>query len=214
MTAINCSLTSVVLASGNAGKLREFDALLSPLGIRLIAQGTLNIPDAPEPHPTFIENALAKARHASLLSGLPALADDSGLCVAALNAEPGIHSARYAEAEHGSRSDAANNQKLVRALQGQSNRRAWYVAVLVLVTRHDDPQPVVAEANWFGQIVDQPQGANGFGYDPYFYLPEQGCTAAELDPALKNQISHRGQALQQMLKQLAARGLVTASQRP
>jgi XTP/dITP diphosphohydrolase len=116
MTATNCSLTSVVLASGNAGKLREFDALLSPLGISLIAQGSLNIPDVPEPHPTFIENALAKARHASLLSSLPALADDSGLCVAALNAEPGIHSARYAEAEHGSRSDTANNQKLVRAL--------------------------------------------------------------------------------------------------
>ena len=128
------ALMSIVLASGNAGKLREFDALFAPLGVKLIPQGALNIPDAPEPHPTFLENALAKARHASLLSGLPALADDSGLCVAALNAEPGIHSARYAEAEHGSRSDAANNQKLVRVLQGQSNRRAWYVAVLVLVS--------------------------------------------------------------------------------
>ena len=205
------ALTSIVLASGNAGKLREFDALFAPLGVKLIPQGTLDIPDAPEPHLTFLENALAKARHASLLSGLPALADDSGLCVAALNAAPGIHSARYAEVEHGSRSDAANNQKLVRALQGQSNRRAWYVAVLVLVTRHDDPQPIVAEANWFGEIVDQPRGAHGFGYDPYFFLPEQGCTAAELDPALKNTLSHRGQALRQLLKQLAARQLVTVS---
>jgi len=203
-------LTSVVLASGNTGKLREFDALFAPLGITLVAQGTLNIPDAPEPHPTFIENALAKARHASLLSGRPALADDSGLCVLALNGEPGIHSARYAEIEHGSRSDAANNQKLVRVLQGQSNRRAWYVAVLVLVTRHDDPQPIVAEANWFGEIVDQPRGANGFGYDPYFFLPEQGCTAAELDSTLKNKISHRAQALHQLLKQLAVRGLLPA----
>lgn len=205
------ALTSIVLASGNVGKLREFDALFAPLGVKLIPQGTLDIPDAPEPHLTFLENALAKARHASLLSGLPALADDSGLCVAALNAAPGIHSARYAEAEYGSRSDAANNQKLVRALQGQSNRRAWYVAVLVLVTRHDDPQPIVAEANWFGEIIDLPRGTHGFGYDPYFFLPEHGCTAAELDPPLKNTLSHRGQALRQLLKQLAAGQLVTAS---
>lgn len=211
MSKASACLTSVVMASGNAGKLREFDALFAPFGITLIAQGTLNIPDAPEPHPTFLENALAKARHASLLSGQPALADDSGLCVMALNGEPGIHSARYAEAEHGLRSDAANNQKLVRVLQGQSNRRAWYVAVLVLVTRHDDPQPIVAEANWFGEIVDQPQGVNGFGYDPYFYLPEQGCTVAALDPAIKNKISHRGQALQQLLQQLTTRGLVNAA---
>jgi XTP/dITP diphosphohydrolase len=212
MSQASAFLSAVVLASGNAGKLREFDALFGPLGIKLIAQGTLNIPDAPEPHPTFLENALAKARHASLLSGQPALADDSGLCVMALNGEPGIHSARYAEVEHGSRSDAANNQKLVRVLQGQSNRRAWYVAVLVLVTRHDDPQPIVAEANWYGEIVDQPQGANGFGYDPYFYLPEQGCTVASLDPALKNRISHRGQALQQLMQKLTARGLVNATE--
>jgi len=204
-------LTSIVLASGNAGKRREFEALFDPLGIELIAQGSLNIPDAPEPYPTFLENALAKARHASLLSGLPALADDSGLCVMALNGEPGIHSARYAEAEHGSRSDAANNQKLVRALHGQNNRRAWYVAVLVLVTRHDDPQPIVAEANWFGEIVDQPRGTHGFGYDPHFYLPEQGGTVAELDPAQKNKLSHRAQALQQLVKQLAVRGLVATA---
>jgi XTP/dITP diphosphohydrolase len=213
MSEASSYLTSVVLASGNAGKLREFNALFGPHGIKLIAQGTLNIPDAPEPHPTFLENALAKARYASLLSGMPALADDSGLCVMALSGEPGIHSARYAEAEHGSRSDAANNQKLLRVLQGQSNRRAWYVAVLVFVTRHDDPQPLVAEANWYGEIVDQPQGTNGFGYDPYFYVPEQGCTVASLDPAIKNKISHRGQALQQLLQQLTARGLVSAASR-
>ena len=201
-------INSVVLASSNAGKLREFDALFKPLGVDLIAQGTLNISDAPEPHPTFLENALAKARHASAHSGLPALADDSGLCVQALRGEPGIHSARYAELEHGSRSDAANNQKLIHTLRGVVNRSAWYVAVLVLVTRHDDPQPIVAEANWCGEIVDQPRGVNGFGYDPYFYLPEQGCTAAELAPSLKNQISHRGQALRHLLKQLVERGLV------
>ena len=205
-------MKEIVLASNNQGKLLELQAMFAPLGLQLIPQAALNITEAEEPFFTFVENALAKARHASLLSGSPALADDSGLCVMALNGEPGIHSARYAEAEHGSRNDAANNQKLVRVLQGQSNRRAWYVAVLVLVTRHDDPQPIVAEANWFGEIVDQPQGANGFGYDPYFYLPEQGCTVASLDPAIKNKISHRGQALQQLLQQLTARGLVNAAE--
>ena len=208
-------LTSVVMASGNAGKLREFEALFKPLGVELIPQGRLNIPDAPEPHPTFIENALAKARHASALSGLPALADDSGLCVQALGGEPGVHSARYAQHEQGMRSDAANNQKLVRNLQGVSDRRAWYVAVLVLVTRHDDPQPIIAQANWYGEIVDQPRGEGGFGYDPYFYLPEQGCTVAELTADLKNQISHRGQATQGLIKQLAAqRQVPTGSSQP
>jgi len=205
-------LSKVVLASGNAGKLREFSALLSALNIELISQGSLNIPDAPEPHPTFVENALAKARHASLLSGLPALADDSGICVAALNGEPGIHSARYAQGPDGSRSDAANNQKLVQALKGVTDRRAWYVALLVLVTRPDDPQPVIAECMWPGEIIDVPRGENGFGYDPFFYLPDQHCTAAELTSEIKNQISHRGQAMQLLIRQLEKRGLISVSE--
>jgi XTP/dITP diphosphohydrolase len=201
-------LKKIVLASGNAGKLREFNDLFRPLNIELISQGSLNIPDAPEPHPTFVENALAKARHASLLSGLPAIADDSGICVTALNGEPGIHSARYAQAADGALSDAANNQKLIRALKGVTDRSAWYVAVLVLVTRSDDPQPVIAECMWPGELIDTPRGNQGFGYDPFFYLPDQLCTAAELAPALKNKISHRGQAMQRMIRQLQARGLI------
>ena len=200
-------LKSIVVASGNTGKLKEFSALLAPLGLTVIAQGSLNIPDAPEPHPTFIENALAKARHASALSGLPAIADDSGLCVHALGGAPGIFSARYAETAQGVRSDAANNRKLVQNLNGVADRKAWYVAILVFLTRPDDPQPIIAEANWYGEIVDTPSGVNGFGYDPHFYLPEHRCTVAALDPVKKNQVSHRGQAMQKLLLQLRQRGL-------
>lgn len=204
-------LKTVVVASGNAGKLKEFASLLSPLGLNVIAQGQLNIPDAPEPHPTFVENALAKARHASALSGMPAIADDSGLCVRALDGAPGIFSARYAQEKDGERSDLANNQKLVRALSHVTDRTAWYVAVLVFLTRPDDPQPIIAEANWYGHIVDTPSGAHGFGYDPHFYLTQQGCTVAALEPTLKNQISHRGQAMQKLLAQLHDRGLTSHS---
>ncbi len=204
-------LQTVVLASGNAGKLREFNALLAPLHVRLISQQALNIPDAPEPHPSFVENALAKARHASALSGFAALADDSGLCVVALNGEPGIHSARYAQEPDGTRSDEANNTKLVQALKGVADRRAWYVAVLVLVTRPDDPQPVIAEAVWPGEILESPRGEHGFGYDPFFYLPAQGCTVAELRPEIKNTLSHRGQAMRTMLTQLQARDMIAAN---
>jgi XTP/dITP diphosphohydrolase len=203
-------LTSIVLASGNAGKLKEFNALLEPLGLTVIPQAALNIDEAPEPHPTFIENALAKARHASALSGLPAIADDSGLCVRALNGAPGIFSARYAQSEHGARSDLANNQKLVQTLQHHSDRLAWYVAVLVFLTHADDPQPIIAEANWYGEIVDIPSGANGFGYDPHFYIAEHGCTVAQLDPTLKNAVSHRGQAMKILLSKLKERGLTQA----
>ena len=201
-------LSNVVLASGNPGKLREFSALFQPLGVKLIAQGALGIPDAPEPHPTFVENALAKARHASALSGLPALADDSGICVAALGGEPGIHSARYAQAEAGEKSDEANNRKLISTLAGVQDRRACYVAVLVLVTRPDDPLPVIAQATWDGVIVDTPRGEHGFGYDPYFYLPGEGLCAAQLDPVRKNSVSHRAMALQALLVQLRNRGLI------
>ncbi len=203
-------LTSIVLASGNSGKLKEFSALLAPLGLTLIPQASLNISEPPEPYSTFIENALTKARHASNLSGMPSIADDSGLCVRALGGAPGIYSARYAQTEQGTRSDLANNKKLVHTLQNISDRRAWYVAVLVYLTHPDDPQPLVAEANWYGEIVDLPRGENGFGYDPHFYIPEQGCTVAELEPGIKNSISHRGQAMQILLSKLKERGLAQA----
>jgi XTP/dITP diphosphohydrolase len=203
-------LTSIVLASGNAGKLKEFCALLEPIGLTVIPQAALNIAEVPEPHPTFIENALAKARHASACSGMPAIADDSGLCVRALNGAPGIFSARYAESASGERSDLANNHKLIHALHHRSDRMAWYVAVLVFLTHADDPQPIIAEANWYGEIVDTPSGANGFGYDPHFYIAEHGCTVAQLDPALKNAVSHRGQAMKILLSKLKERGLTQA----
>jgi XTP/dITP diphosphohydrolase len=199
-------LTSIVLASGNTGKIKEFAALFQPLGITLIPQASLNISDAPEPHPSFIENALTKARHASALSGLPSIADDSGLCVRALGGAPGILSARYAQTADGARSDLANNQKLVRDLANITDRKAWYVAVLVFLTHADDPQPLIAEASWYGEIVDAPRGAHGFGYDPYFFIPEHGCTVAELEPALKNRIGHRGQAMQLLFSKMRERG--------
>jgi XTP/dITP diphosphohydrolase len=178
-------LKSIVLASGNAGKIKEFGALLQPLGLTVIPQASLNIPDAPEPHPTFVENALTKARHASALSGLPAIADDSGLCVRALGGAPGVLSARYAQTRQGERSDTANNLKLVQALANEKDRRAWYVAVLVFLTHAEDPQPLIAEANWYGEIIDTPRGDNGFGYDPFFYIPEHASTVAELEPVSK-----------------------------
>lgn len=194
----------VVLASGNPGKLREFAALFAPLGIELVPQGELGVSEAEEPHVTFVENALAKARHASLHTGLPALADDSGLCVAALGGAPGVYSARYAQRHGGEKSDAANNALLVSQLAGQADRRAWYVAVLVYVRSADDPQPLIGEGTWHGEIVDTAEGEHGFGYDPHFYLPDLGATAAALDPAEKNRVSHRARALRQLLDKLAA----------
>ncbi|WP_459614081.1 RdgB/HAM1 family non-canonical purine NTP pyrophosphatase [Bordetella sp. 2513F-2] len=206
MTAISVpsTLRRVVLASNNPGKLREFSALFAPLGIELIPQGELGVSEAEEPHATFVENALEKARHASRHTGLPALADDSGLCVAALGGAPGVHSARYAQRDGGPRSDAANNALLVERLAGQADRRAWYVAVLVLLRSAEDPQPLIGEGTWHGEIVDAPQGGHGFGYDPHFYLPEQGATAAALPPDEKNRLSHRARALAQLLGKLRA----------
>ncbi|MFM0216714.1 MULTISPECIES: RdgB/HAM1 family non-canonical purine NTP pyrophosphatase [Paraburkholderia] len=195
-------LNKVVLASNNAGKLREFAALLGAAGIELIAQGELGVPEAEEPHPTFVENALTKARHAAKLTGLPALADDSGLCVRALRGAPGVYSARYAQLAGGEKSDAANNARLVSALQGESDRRAYYYCVLALVRHADDPEPLIAEGRWHGEILDAPRGANGFGYDPYFFLPSLNASAAELEPALKNASSHRAIALRQLLARL------------
>jgi XTP/dITP diphosphohydrolase len=189
----------LVLASNNQGKLAEFAALLAPLAIAVLPQGSLNIPEAPEPYPTFLENALTKARHAAQHAGLAALADDSGLCVDALGGSPGVLSARYAGEP---RSDARNNQALLEALRGEPNRRAHYVCALVLVRHGNDPEPLVAIGRLYGEIVDQPRGSAGFGYDPFFYLPALQKTAAELDPAVKNQISHRGLAMQSLLQQM------------
>jgi len=191
----------LVLASGNPGKLREIGALLAPLSIEVVPQSQLGIGEAEEPHDTFLENALAKARHASRASGLPALADDSGLCVEALAGEPGVHSAHYAGRD-GSREqrDARNNEKLLSLLQDY--RAAYYACVLVLVRHAGDPLPLVAEGIWRGEIAVAPRGANGFGYDPLFLLPGLGKTAAELDAAEKNRISHRGKALERLLELL------------
>ena len=195
-------MQKLVLASNNAGKVREFQALLAPLNFQVIPQGELGIPSAEEPHHTFVENALAKARHASAASELPALADDSGICVHALNGQPGVLSARYAGEPA---NDATNNQKLVQELKNQVNRGAHYVCALVFVNSANDPEPVIVQARWYGTIVDEPKGTHGFGYDPYFFLPELGLTVAELDPAKKNSISHRGQALRQLIEQLKSR---------
>ena len=195
-------LERVVVASNNAGKLREFSAMLGAAGIALIAQGELGVPEAEEPHATFIENALAKARHAARLTGLPALADDSGLCVRALHGEPGVFSARYAQRAGGEKSDAANNAHLVARLQGVSDRRGYYYCVLVLVRHPDAPEPLSADGRWHGDIWDAPRGANGFGYDPHFFLRDLNATAAELEPAIKNARSHRAIALGALLARL------------
>lgn len=189
----------LVLASNNAGKLKEFSALLAPLGVTVIPQGQLNVPECPEPHYTFLENALEKARHASHVTGLPALADDSGICVEALGGKPGVLSARYAGEP---KSDERNNAKLIEKLQDKANRRAWYYCVLVLVRHADDPQPLVADGMWYGEVQDTAAGEGGFGYDPYFYLPEFGCTVAQLAAEDKNRVSHRGKAMQAMLDKL------------
>lgn len=200
--ASDSPLKKVVLASNNAGKLREFAALLGAAGIELIPQGELNVPEAEEPYPTFVENALTKARHAAKLTGLPALADDSGLCVRALRGAPGVYSARYAQRAGGEKSDAANNAQLVSALAGETDRRAYYYCMLALVRHADDPEPLIAEGRWHGEMLDAPRGGHGFGYDPYFFLPSLKATAAELEPAVKNASSHRAIALRHLLARL------------
>ena len=192
----------LVVASNNPGKLREFGALLAPLGWETIPHKDLGVPECEEPHGTFVENALAKARHAAALTGLPALADDSGLCAHALGGAPGVYSARFAGEP---KSDERNNEKLVAELADKPDRRAHYVCVLVFVRHADDPQPVIAEGEWHGEIVDAPRGNGGFGYDPYFLLPEAGMTAAELDADRKNRESHRGQAPVQLVERLKNR---------
>lgn len=189
-------LTKLVIATGNKGKLHEIQALLEPLKIEVIPQSALNVTEAPEPHCTFIENALSKARHASLSTGLPALADDSGLCLEALAGGPGVHSAYFAGDP---RSDENNNAHLLKVLKQHDNRFAYYYCCLVLVRRHDDPQPLIAEGIWKGAILKKARGEGGFGYDPLFLDSMTGKSAAELSTEIKNKISHRGQALRKML---------------
>ena len=192
-------MKKLVLASNNAGKLREFQALLAPLGWEVIPQSALGVTEAEEPHDTFVENALAKARHASQVTDLPALADDSGICLAALGGAPGVHSARFAGEP---KSDARNNALMLEKLAGVTDRRAHYVCVLVLVRAATDPQPLIAEGEWHGEIVDAPSGEGGFGYDPYFWLPAFDMTAAQLPASEKNAISHRGVACAQLIARL------------
>jgi XTP/dITP diphosphohydrolase len=196
----------LVVASNNPGKLREFAALLAPLGWETVAQKDLGVAECAEPHHSFVENALEKARHAARCTGLPALADDSGLCVDALGGAPGVYSAHYAQTAAGeAKSDARNNQKLIADLAGKTDRRAHFVCVLVFVRHADDPQPIIAEGEWHGEIVDQARGDGGFGYDPHFYLPELGLTSAQLDAAEKNRRSHRALALADLVERLQAR---------
>lgn len=195
------SIDKLVLASNNEGKLRELAALLAPLNIEVLPQSAFNVPEVEEPHPTFIENALVKARHAALHTGLPALADDSGLCVTALGGSPGVRSARLAGEPS---DDQRNNDRLLELLQGVSDRRAHYYCVLVLVRHPQDPQPIIADGEWHGEILTAPRGANGFGYDPLFLLPEMAQTSAELPPEVKNVLSHRAAAFRHMVGRLKA----------
>ncbi len=188
----------IVLASGNPGKIREIQAVLAPHGVKILPQTAFSITEIEETAPTFVENALLKARNASRFSGLPALADDSGLEVAALNGAPGVYSARYAGPDA---DDALNNAKLIEALQGieEQERQARFRCVLAFVRHPYDPSPLIAEGAWEGVIAEQPLGNGGFGYDPLFFLPELGCTSAQLPPQEKNRLSHRGRALQRLL---------------
>ena len=202
-------MKKIVIATNNLGKLNEIGAILAPLDIEIVPQSALGVPEADEPHCTFVENALAKARHASRHTGLPALADDSGICVDALNGAPGVHSARFAgdppAGAPGGRAaqDERNNRKLLELLANESNRKAHYYCVIVLTRHADDPQLMICEAEWHGEIMKAPRGSGGFGYDPLFLIPGLRKTGAELQPAEKNRISHRGQALAALAVKLA-----------
>ncbi|BDI07539.1 RdgB/HAM1 family non-canonical purine NTP pyrophosphatase [Sphaerotilus microaerophilus] len=198
----------LVLASNNAKKLKELQALLGATGVTLVAQRDLGIAEADEPHHTFVENALAKARHAAAASGLPAIADDSGLCVDALGGHPGVQSAHFAPIDrnpaddreaHRARQDAANNARLLADLAGADTRRARFVCALVAVRSADDPEPLIAFGRWDGEILAVQQGGGGFGYDPLMYIASQGCTAAEMATEVKNRLSHRARASAQMV---------------
>ncbi|MCO6555321.1 MAG: XTP/dITP diphosphatase [Gilliamella sp.] len=194
-------MQKIVLATNNQGKVNELQTLLANAGFDIIAQSQFNIPDADETGLTFIENALLKARHTAKLTGLPAIADDSGLAVDALDGQPGIYSARYA-GEHGN--DKSNNQKLLKALQNipKEKRTAYFYCALVFMRHENDPTPIICLGKWDGLILNEEQGDGGFGYDPLFYVPELGCTAAQLTKEQKSQISHRGQALKQLIEKI------------
>jgi XTP/dITP diphosphohydrolase len=200
-------IPKIVLASNNTGKLVEFERLLSPLSIQVCAQSKFKVPDCDEPFHTFVENALRKARHTARHTGLPALADDSGVCVPALHGAPGVFSARYATLFSPTLNpeldkDAQNNAQLIHNLRELADKTAYYYCVLVLVRHADDPQPIICDGQWWGRIVDVPQGANGFGYDPYFFIPELNMTAAQMDKVQKNALSHRGIAVQALIQKL------------
>lgn len=194
-------MKKIVLASSNAGKLKEFQQLLNRSGFEVLPQSVFDVPDAIEDGLSFVENALIKARHASTLTGLPAIADDSGLEVDALDGRPGIYSARFA-GEHARDSD--NNNKLLAELGDiqSAERTARFQCLLVFIRHPNDPTPIICQGTWEGRILFEPQGNNGFGYDPLFWINEQGCSSAELDPALKNRISHRGKAMQLLLERI------------
>ena len=195
-------ISKLVIATGNPKKLKEFERLLAPLGIEVFAQSAFNVPEAPEPHCTFLENALAKARNAARHTGLPSLADDSGICVHALGGNPGVNSAYYA-GQH--KSDADNNAKLIVDLHDVKDRSAHYTAVLALVLTENDPEPIIAEGRWYGEIIDTPRGTGGFGYDAYFLDAELGMTGAEMPLDQKGARSHRGQALAKLLAEMQQR---------
>jgi XTP/dITP diphosphohydrolase len=194
-------MQKIVLATNNQGKVNELQALLANAGFDIIAQSQFNVLDVDETGLTFIENALLKARHTAKLTGLPAIADDSGLSVDALGGQPGIYSARYA-GEHGN--DKSNNQKLLKALQNipKEKRTAYFYCALVFMKHENDPTPIICLGKWDGLILNEEQGDGGFGYDPLFYVPELGCTAAQLTKEQKSRISHRGQALKQLIKKI------------
>ena len=197
-------MQDIVVATGNQGKLKEINQVLNPFGLRALGQKDLNVPDIEETGLTFVENAILKARNAARLTGKPALADDSGLEVDALQGAPGIYSARYSGA---GATDAANVEKLLNALQDvpQAQRTARFQCVMVYLRHENDPVPLICQGTWEGYIDFQPSGENGFGYDPVFVVPQHNCTAAELSPQVKNQLSHRGQALQKLMQAFAAK---------
>ena len=194
-------LKKLVIASNNTGKLREIGEILAPLGIEVVPQSAFNVPEAEEPHATFVENALAKARHAARLTGVAALADDSGICVDALGGAPGVQSARFAGEP---KSDQRNNERLLQLLHHEADRKAHYYCVMVLMRNGEDPQPLIAQAEWRGEILRVARGNDGFGYDPLFLDPQSGKTGAELAPVEKNRISHRGKALAALVNELKA----------
>lgn len=201
--------SKIVLASGNAGKLKEMSAVLAKLGRQLQSQADFNTPEIEETGLSFVENAILKARNAAQHSGLAAIADDSGLCVDALNGAPGIYSARYAALSNvkGNSDDASNNAKLLEQLAAKTapeQRRAYFYCALVFVAHAEDPTPIICEGRWHGHILEQAQGENGFGYDPLFFVPEQQCSSAQLPSELKNKISHRGQAMAALIKRFSA----------